>query len=149
MILWSLNIKIKYINETKISFDMMEPVTTFDLFCQSQFPQQFMNLEKFWICWHKVVLLWNKKTPCLEYKDFVMIMKLIENWKYLNQEYINLKVVLLEIIYSYVEFENQLENLYKIYESKDNLIKLMENIPNLSVNELENIYWALDSRYKL
>ena len=78
-----------------------------------------------------------------------MIMKLIENWKYLNQEYINLKVVLLEIIYSYVEFENQLENLYKIYESKDNLIKLMENIPNLSVNELENIYWALDSRYKL
>jgi hypothetical protein len=131
--------KIKYINETKISFELMETVTKFDLFCQTQFPQQIINLEKFWICWNQIALLWNKRTPVLEYNEFVKILKLIENWKYLKQEFINLKVVLLEVIYNYVEYENQLEILYNKYESKENLMNLMEEIPNLTLTELQNL----------
>jgi hypothetical protein len=56
--------------------------------------------------------LWDKKTPYLQYNEFVMIQTLLTNWKHLKQEYINLKVVLLDVIYTYVEYEKQLEILY-------------------------------------
>jgi protein-tyrosine phosphatase len=155
--------KIKYIQGVKISFDLMPIVTEFDLFCDKEFLQQSTSLttneQKAWICWNKIVLLWNKKTPYLEYSEFEMVQRLLYNWnelkkqKYQNlkgqwvhvhQEYINLKVVLLDIIHSYVDYEKQLEELYirqlnrrvgndndKIkyesvkYESKENIIKLM------------------------
>jgi hypothetical protein len=32
--------KIKYINGEKVSFELMDTVTKFDLFCHTQFPQQ-------------------------------------------------------------------------------------------------------------
>jgi hypothetical protein len=150
--------KIKYIQGIKISFDLMPIVTEFDMFCDKEFSQQSTSLttseQKAWICWNKIVLLWNKKTPYLEYSEFEMVQRLLYNWnelkkqKYQNlngnwvhphQEYINLKVVLLDIIHSYVDYEKQLEELYnkqtfkgrpadKIivkYESKENIIKLM------------------------
>lgn len=155
--------KIKYIQGVKISFDLMPIVTEFDLFCDKEFSQQSTSLttseQKAWICWNKIVLLWNKKTPYLEYSEFEMVQRLLYNWKELkkqkyqnlqndwvqvHQEYINLKVVLLDIIYSYVNYEKQLEELYNRqfnrrvgsnkhnikyesvkYESKENIIKLM------------------------
>lgn len=136
--------KIKYIQGIKISFDLMPIVTEFDLFCDKEFSQQSTSLttseQKAWICWNKIVLLWNKKTPYLEYSEFEMVQRLLYNWKHLKQEYINLKVVLLDIIHSYVDYEKQLEDLYNTqtinkgrvadkkwvkYESKENIIKLM------------------------
>jgi len=120
--------KIKYIRGEKISFNLMTTITQFDLFCDSQFPRQIITYGKALKCWNAIVMLWNKKTPILQYGEFVMIDGLLNNWSHLNQNYINLKVVLLEIIHSYVEFEKQLEILYNKYESKDKIIELMSKI---------------------
>jgi len=117
--------KIKYIHEEKISFDLMPTITQFDLFCQIEFPQQIITYSNAWECWHTIANLWNKKTPYLQYNEFNMILKLLTNWKHLKQEYINLKVVLLDVIYTYVEYEKQLEVLYNKYESKEKIIELM------------------------
>ena len=117
--------KIKYIQGVKINFDLMPIVTQFDIFCQIEFPQQIITYSNAWKCWNTIVILWDKKTPYLQYNEFVMIQTLLTNWKHLKQEYINLKVVLLDVIYTYVEYEKQLEVLYNKYESKEKIIELM------------------------
>ena len=120
--------KIKYLHEEKISFNLMPTITQFDLFCDSEFPSQIITLSNAYKCWNTIVMLWDKKTPYLQYAEFIMIEDLLKNWRHLNQKYINLKVVLLDIIHTYVEYEKQLEILYNKYESKDKIIELMSKI---------------------
>lgn len=135
--------KIKYIDGEKISFELMDLVTKFDLFCQSQFPQQIITYSKAFKCLETIHILWYKQTPYLEHKEFTLVNNLLINWKYLNQEYVNLKVVLLEIIYTYVEYEKQLDDIYNIkyqyknierklifgrLDSKEKIIELMMNL---------------------
>lgn len=120
--------KIKYLHGEKISFNLMPIITQFDLFCDSQFPRQIITYSNAFKCWNTILMLWSEKKPYLQYSEFIMIEGLLNNWRHLNQKYINLKVVLLDIIHTYVEYEKQLELLYNKYESKDKIIELMSKI---------------------
>lgn len=136
--------KIKYIHGEKISFELMDLVTKFDLFCQSEFPQQIITYSKAVKCLETIHILWYKQNPYLEHKEFTLVNNLLINWKYLNIEYVNLKVVLLEIIYTYVEYEKQLNDIYNLkYEYKNNELEIRickleskEKIIELMMNSL-------------
>jgi hypothetical protein len=56
------------------------------------------------------------------------IEKLLQSWKYMNTEYVNLKIVLFEIIATYTNDEFVLEELYSKYVSKENVLQMMKDL---------------------
>jgi hypothetical protein len=112
---------IKYIHKEKVNYDLMEEVTTFDLYCGSKLPMS---------CYKEIqqkIYLYSDQSV-LNKCQLTKVEKLLQSWKYMNTEYVNLKIVLFEIIATYTNDEIVLEELYNKYISKEYILQMMEKL---------------------
>jgi hypothetical protein len=117
---------IKYIYNEKVSYDLMDEVTTFDLYCGNKTPM---------LCYKEIqqkIHLYGDKSV-MNSCQLNKVQKLLNSWKYMNTDYVNLKIVLFEIIATYSQDEFVLQDLYAKYISKENVLRMMKEL--VFVNE--------------
>ena len=114
---------IKYIQNEKITYELLDIVTEFDLFCGKE-----MDYKSAYACYRSLLTLYYQRETSMTNVKLDKIGGLINNFKYLNSEYVNLKVSLFEIITTYVNDEFKLKDLYDKYISKENILTMMKDI---------------------
>ena len=114
---------IKYIQNEKITYDLLDIVTEFDLLCGKE-----MEYKSAYNCYNNMLSLYYQLKIPMSSNQLNIIGGVLNNFKYLNTDYVNLKVSLFEIITTYVNDEFKLKELYDKYISKENILNLMKTI---------------------
>lgn len=114
---------IKYILNEKITYDLLDIVTEFDLLCGKE-----MDYKSAYSCYNNMLSLYYQLKIPMSSNQLNVIGGVLINFKYLNTDYVNLKVSLFEIITTYVNDEFKLKELYDKYISKENILNLMKTI---------------------
>ena len=114
---------IKYILNEKITYDLLDIVTEFDLLCGKE-----MSYKSAYNCFNDMLSLYYQQKIDMTNNKLDKIGAVLNNFKYLNTDYVNLKVSLFEIITTYVNDEFKLKELYDKYISKENILNLMKTI---------------------
>jgi Sec-independent protein translocase protein TatA len=114
---------IKYIQNEKITYDLLDIVTEFDLLCGKE-----MDYKSAYSCYNNMLSLYYQLKIPMSSNQLNVIGGVLINFKYLNTDYLNLKVCLFEIITTYVNDEIKLKELYDKYISKENILNLMKTI---------------------
>ena len=114
---------IKYIQNEKITYELLDIITEFDLFCGKE-----MDYKSAYECYRSLLTLYYQRETSMTNVKLDKIGGVINNWKYLNTEYVNLKVSLFEIITTYVNDEFKLKDLYDKYISKENILNMMKDV---------------------